>query len=109
VNTFYKHEQILAENTFLYESEQAVCVWQNHWLPEQTTTEITLDIFQRQGELYARTQECFAERAYSTAELTAWLQKAGFELLHVYGELTFAPPKAHDERIFFVARRKGVR
>jgi len=107
VNTRYKHEHILANNTFAYESEEAFCVWQNRWLPERDTTEITLDIFCAQGNgMYTRASESFAERAYSAEELTKWLGRADFELLHVYGELTYEAPKEDDQRVFMVARRK---
>ena len=107
VNTRYKHEHMLADNTFVYETNQAFCVWQNRWQPELDTTEITLDVFHAEaGGTYARKSECFAERVYSAEELTKWLSRAGFEVLHIYGELTHEPPKEEEQRVFFAARRK---
>jgi len=107
VNTRYKHEHVLANSTFIYETEEAFCVWQNQWQPERDTTAITLDIFEKQGDgFYTRASESFAERVYSIEDLKKWLGRAGFELLHVYGELTFEPPKEDDQRIYMVARRK---
>ena len=107
VNTRHKHEQVLADNTFVYETEQAFCVWQNRWQPEQNTTEITLDVFHAEEDgTYTRKSERFAERVYSAEELTKWLSRAGFELLHIYGELTYEPPQADAQRVFIVARRK---
>jgi len=106
VNTPYKHEHVLARNAFVYEDEGVFCAWQNHWLPARRTTQIDLDIFTETGSGdYARTQEHFAERAYAPAELTAWLDKAGFTVEHIYEELTERPPRETAERIFFVCRK----
>jgi len=107
VNTLYKHEHILSDSTFLYESDSAYCVWQNQWRSGDRTTDITLDIFAREeGGLYARSREQFAERAYTPEELTRWLQKAGFAVEHIYGELTQLPPEADAQRLFFICRRE---
>lgn len=107
INTRHKHAHILANNTFTYETQEAFCVWQNRWIPEQSTTEIALDIFSaREGGSYQRASERFAERAYATEELAKWLGGAGFEVLHVYGELTFKAPAEDAQRVFVVARRR---
>jgi len=106
VNTLYKHARVLADNTFVYETGEAYCVWQNRWLPASRTTEITLDIFAPEADgRYTRAREQFAERAYTPEELTRWLRKAGFAVEHIYGELTWEPPPADAQRIFFIARR----
>ena len=106
VNTLYKHEKVLADNTFLYNEKGVRCLWQNRWIPERRTTEITLDIRQRvRGLAYERWRECFAERAYSPEELTEWLAQAGFIVEYIYEELTDRPPSETAERIFFVTRR----
>ena len=102
VNTLHKHEHSLGGNTFVYESAGAFCVWQNRWLPEQRTTEITLDLFVEEDGAYTRHQEQFCERVYSVEELSAWLNKAGFEV-----EQTLDAPGEAGERLYFVARRKS--
>jgi len=106
VNTLYKHGRVLADNAFVYEDEGVFCAWQNRWDAQTRTTQIGLDIF-IEGETgaYTRTQERFAERAYTPEELTRWLAKAGFAVEHIYEELTEQPPGETAERIFFVCRR----
>jgi len=106
VNTPYKHERILADNTFIYEGEGVFCVWQNRWDAQTRTTQIDLDIFtENESGLHTRTQEHFAERAYTPEELSRWLAKAGFAVEHIYEELTDQPPSETAQRIFFVCRR----
>ncbi|MDR2526013.1 MAG: class I SAM-dependent methyltransferase [Oscillospiraceae bacterium] len=110
-NTPYKHEKILADNTFIYENEtdDVFCAWRNTWLPQARCTEIQLDIFARisadSGDAYARSSECFRERAWQLRELEAALRKADFTLEHCYGELTQDLPAPNAERVFMVARR----
>jgi len=100
VNTLYKHEYVLADNTFMYEREGCFCVWQNHWDAKEQRTKITLDLFEQQGDSYVRHQEYFAERVYSPEELTAWLKHAGF-----YVKETIEAPGEENERLYFVAIR----
>lgn len=46
VNTVYKHEQVLANNTFVYETDKVFCVWQNT-LRENCVTDIDLDFLKK--------------------------------------------------------------
>ena len=46
-----------------------------------------------------------SERAYSENELKKALQKAGFEVLGVFGDMSFDAPKETEERIYFVAKK----
>ena len=105
VNTLYKHEHVLADNAFVFEDEGVFCAWQNYWDAKTRTTEITLDIFFEENGAYIRQAERFAERAYAPGEFTAWLNKAGFTVEHIYEELTEQPPGETAERIFFICRR----
>ena len=106
VNTVYKHEQVLANNTFVYETDKVFCVWQNT-LRENCVTDIDLDFFEEENGIYYRTSESFSERGYSREKLTEMLVKAGFELEAVYGDMSFEEPKADEQRLVFVARMKN--
>ena len=106
VNTVYKHEQVLANNTFVYETDKVFCVWQNT-LRENCVTDIDLDFFEEEDGIYYRTSESFSERGYSREKLTEMLVNAGFELEAVYGDMSFDEPKADEQRLVFVARMKN--
>lgn len=105
VNTPYKHRKILADNTFVYDTDDVFCVWQNNLL-NNDTVEIFLDFFEedKTGK-YIRTSESFCERAYSHTEIIAMLNKAGFELAACYGDMTFEKPKEDEQRVIYVARK----
>ena len=108
VNTVYKHRAILADNTFVYDTDAVYCVWQNS-LKENNIVSIELDLFERAGETYTRRTERFKERAYGIDELHKMLRRAGFETLAVYDDMTTSPLREDSDRAVFVARIVDVR
>lgn len=105
VNTVYKHRQILANNTFVYDTDEVFCVWQNS-IKENNVVNIELNLFESEGDIYYRTTEEFSERAYSTEELTEMLEKAGFSVVEIYEDLSFDSLKENSDRAIFIARKK---
>ena len=95
----------MGNQTFVYDLDDVYCVWQNS-TDSSLLTEISLDFFVREGSRYRREEEQFAERAYSFAVLTGWLEEAGFELLDIYAGDTFSPVADTTQRAVFVARKK---
>ncbi len=107
VNTPYKHREILGNNAFTIENDDVFCAWQNV-TEDGMLTEILLDFFEEQEDgSYQRYSEQFFERAYTREELTNALNKAEFELLAVYGDLTCEPPAEDEQRAVYIARKKG--
>ena len=103
VNTPYKHRQVLADNTFVYDTDEIFCVWQN--TADGDLTRMDLDLFVRQEDgAYIRMEDHFSERAYSREEIEASLIRHGMEVIGVYDAWTFDPPKPDSERLVFVAR-----
>ncbi len=103
VNTVYKHRNVLANNTFVYENDRVFCVWQNT-LGDNDTVTIDLDFFEEENGVYYRSGESFCERAYSDKLIRQMLVRAGFEVEAVYGEFTFESPKKDEQRAIYVAR-----
>ncbi len=107
VNTVYKHREILADNTFVYDMDDVYCVWQNSLDRATDTVQSDLAIFEQIDDgIYERVQESFCERAYHLPLLKTMLDKAGFETVAVYDELSRDEPKENSERLFVIARKK---
>ena len=103
VNTPYKHRSVLADNTFVYDTDAVYCVWQNS--TEDTLTRMDLDLFVRQEDgAYQRLEDHFSERAYTHAEILDSLTRHGLELVGVYDAWIFDPLRADSERAVYVAR-----
>ncbi len=110
VNTPYKHETILADNTFVYDLDDVYCVWQNSYDPETKTTDVTLDLFpyDEENDCYDRVTESFAERAYALEDIRRWLAEDRFEVVAVLEETGSRPVNETDERALFVCKKHGT-
>ena len=110
VNTPYKHRNVLGNNTFVYDTDEVYCVWQNS-TDESLLTTISLDIFEKDEddeETYYRYSEEFSERAYELDDIKSWLEECKFEVTAVYEEMTRDSVKADTQRAVFVARKIGT-
>ena len=104
VNTVYKHNEILADNTFVFDEDDYYLVWDNETVDDRTVR-ILLDMFLFNGENYDRFSEEFEETAYSVEELSTWLKNSGFVNIKVYDELSYDEPKNDSERLYFVCKK----
>lgn len=105
VNTPYKHQQILANHTFIYDMPAVYCVWQNSLNPSDSRITIDLDFFEREGTLYRRSREHFTEQVYPLDLLTKLLKESGFGTVRTFDELTFDPPQENSQRVVFAAQK----
>ena len=105
LNTVYKHESVLADNTFVIEEGDVYCVWQNFYSKDERITDIVLDFFEKENGVYIRSGEAFSERAYTDGEIAAAAEKSGLKIEAVYGDMTRTAPKADESRAVFVLRK----
>lgn len=105
VNTIYKHDFILANNTFVYETERVFCVWQNSLDEKNHRVFINLDFFEKKDGVYFRNSEEFFENAYREEEIEHMLKKANLEIIDKYDDMTFGSSVEKSERIFYVTRK----
>lgn len=106
VNTLYKHEEILGDNTFVIEQDNVYCVWRNRYDSERQITQMALDFFVEDSKgMYERFSEDIEERVYSDSLLCELLEKSGFSVEAVYGDLTTEKPDDTCQRKIFVAKK----
>ena len=81
LNTPYKHQKILAGETFDIEAEDAECHWTNHFDAATGRVDITIDIdYHETGEHF---KESFSEYSYPLDLVTSLLEKYGFTVAKV--------------------------
>lgn len=106
LNTPYKHEKVLGNNSFMLKEKGTRCYWSNSYNEADKTVTIHLDFEVRSGlfkkEVYS---EEFSERAYTEEEVKEALHACSLELLAVYGENTFEAPKPDSQRNIYITRR----
>lgn len=108
VNMPYKHEHVLADNTFVYDLDDVFCVWQNSYNPQNDNyrVDISLDIFGKDEKgWYQRYYDELSEIALERSVIEEMLISAGFSIEAVYDFDTFNPPLEKSEKLVFVARK----
>ena len=109
VNTVKKHREILGDNTFVYDTDKAYCVWQNFYTSpdELDAVDICLDIFSEQEDgSYIRFSEDFSEIALPIEEISELLSEAGFEIMDIYDYETEQKGDEESEKVLFCCRKK---
>ena len=107
INTRYKLENVIGDNTFILEDEDCFCSWQNEYDKKRKLSDFYLTFFSKDGDSYTRFDEHHTERAYEIDEIKALIESSGMRLLKVYNNLSFDNPKKNSERVFFVAQEQG--
>ena len=109
INTEYKFEKILADNTFAEAREDSAFIWGNYYCKEERINEYQMTFFAENGTdgRYLRFDELHVERAYGIDEIKEIIKKSGLALCGVYDELSFNKPKKESERVFFVAKKEN--
>ena len=107
MNTPYKHEKILGNNTFIYEMDEVYCAWQNTYNKENATTKIDLDFFikNEDDECYERYSESFCEYSYKPEDIFYALEQCGFEISGTYDDYSDNLVNDETQRITIVAKK----
>lgn len=90
---------------FLDEDDEVYCVWRADFDEESRICSYGMDVFQRRGRLWQRSQELHREYAYTEDELIAWLAEAGFTHIRSFGDRSVDAPGENEQRIFFAAEK----
>lgn len=106
MNTMYKYENILADNTFAEDREESSFIWENFYDEEDEINQYDLFLFvQEEDGRYRKYEETHLQRAYEQERVEELIKESGLELLHVYDSFTKELPAKDAERIYFVCRR----
>ena len=82
-------------------------IWENHYEELDHQVTIQLHFFARQeDDSYLRSEETMTERAYPSEQVTAALQKTGFQVIGCYHADTEEPLRTDSQRMVFVARKE---
>lgn len=109
INSEYKLSNILGNNVFTYEEDEAYCVWDCAYDPKDRICSFALNFFVEDHDgKYNRYFEYQEERAYTIDEITTAAQSVGFEIEMITGDLTFESPNSNTERIIFVLRKVSL-
>lgn len=106
VNTEHKIKDVLGNNSFNFDNDDVVYIWENEL--EDDIVNMYLTFFVKRGQVYYRFDEEHRERAYSETFLEYNIRKAGFTMekkLNCYGN---EPIEENTERITYVLRKEEI-
>ncbi len=106
--TMHHLAETFADNIFYEDYDDFTLLWVNSFDEETliNTAELTLFALTDEG-LYERFDGELVEKYYPSEFFAGAGEKAGLELLAVYGELKDNDPSENEERIFYVFRKKA--
>lgn len=105
INSPKRFEHEYSNNTFVYESEDVFCTWQNKFSKRTGICRFHLVFFEKNGLVYNRSDEFISERLYSIKEMEEYLSQAGFEVVAVYGDSGIKKPRDDDSKYYICARK----
>jgi SAM-dependent methyltransferase len=105
INTPYKHQTVLADNTFVYETPDSTCVWQNHYEKWARRVRLKIDVFLKQDQLYQRQTDEFYEYTVKPQYLEKLLEQNKYEVLEIIDGENYKPATAQCHRLLFVAKK----
>ncbi|MHC1750055.1 MAG: class I SAM-dependent methyltransferase [Cellulosilyticaceae bacterium] len=105
INTPYKYQEVLGNQVFAEQSEDAAYIWENYYDEEEAINEFNVNFFIKdENGRYERTEEVHYQKAYSVETIKQLLNSAGLELLAVYDDYTNKPYGDTTIRATFIAR-----
>ena len=108
MNTEYKYQNILGDNTFAEVREQASFIWENTYDMEKRINEYDLNLFIRlEDDNYKRFEERHVQKAYTFDEILSAIDSSNMVLEKYMDADTYGDIRENTERILFVAREKG--
>jgi ubiquinone/menaquinone biosynthesis C-methylase UbiE len=109
VHSEYKMENIFKDQTFTHIDEEICYIWNcfEGEYPLSVDHELTFFVSDSSRKKYDRVEEFHFQRTFPIQQYQIWLEQAGFETLHILGDLQNQPPTDETERVFFIARKKS--
>lgn len=108
LNTRYKYEKILGEQTIGETREDHCFIWDNYYDKASRVNEYILNLFIRGNDgRYDRYEEVHYQRAYDLDEIRRLIEASGLRWEGAYDAFTMEPVREDSERIYIIAVEQG--
>lgn len=105
VNSYYKLTEIIGNNTFDFDNDDVVYVWENS-LENHIVNMYLMFFIKKEDNIYERFDEEHEERAYREEELDGYLNEAGFFIIKKVDSYEEKKVNEHTERITYIVKKK---
>lgn len=108
INTPYKYEVLLGENTIAENRDEGSFIWENFYDEEERINEYDLTLYIKdEDERFQRFQEVHYQKCYDLETIKELLAEAGMEFVTAYDAYTKNPVRNDSEKVLVIAREKG--
>ena len=108
MNTVYKYENLLGEQTIGEAREDHCFIWDNYYDQKSQINEYALNLFiQGEDGRYDRCEEFHYQKAYDIETVKRLITASGMTFEAVYDAFTLNEPNETSERVYFIAREHG--
>ena len=108
MNTVYKYQEILGDQTIAENREDGSFIWENSYDPDTEINVYGLTLFlPREDGLYEKSEEEHYQRAYPLEKIKELIEKSGLRLLAVYEAYTLDEPGEESQRLTFITQEQG--
>lgn len=107
MNTPYKHRNVLADNAFIFETEDVFVAWENEFSEKDCKVDITLNFFEKTHNNYKRYTENFSELAYEKEDIIKACEEVGFKLMESIPKYEQESDE-QPERIVYVLKKEKI-
>ncbi|MBQ6628668.1 MAG: class I SAM-dependent methyltransferase [Methanobrevibacter sp.] len=107
INSLYKHQIVLGNNSFVLENDNVICAWRNEYNCADDSVRMQLDLFYSEnGKNYLRNTEIIKEIYISQSWIEKTLDTSGFIIEEIIDGDRYIPTDDKTERIMYIARKK---
>jgi len=108
INTPYKYQELLADNTIAETRDEGSFIWENYYDEEEQINEYDLTLYIKEEDgRFQRFEETHYQRCYELETIQKLLEEAGLEFVAMYDAYTKEPVSEESEKVLVIAREKG--
>ena len=110
VNTPYKYEVLMADNTIAENRDEGSFIWDNYYDADEKINEYDLTLFikeqsEDEDDIYKKFEETHFQRCYEISELKELLEQSGLVFDAVYDAYTDDQVKCDSEKVTVIAHK----
>ena len=100
-----KFREVYADNSYVFETESSMCIWQNSYNDKSGICNFYITLFsESENGSYEREDEVQKEKMYTVRSIKNMLSETGFEFVGAYADFDFSPATDDSHRIYIVAK-----
>ena len=106
INTPYKYEVLMADNTIAENRDEGSFIWDNYYDEESSNNEYELAVFVRNEDgTFDRFEEEHYQHGFTLGEVADAVKKAGLKIRNVYDAFSHNAPDDNSERLYYIIEK----